>query len=145
MADLVPQRRLATADGVFAAFQGVAALAGGRLAGGQYAELITTALAVGLESAITLPSCWASSVRGMNDLLAVAIVGAQSERFYEVHLEMWNGEEWRCIQTGEIVKDRSELCWPFSSSHDSLMVHPDFKARKAIERNWTWPVESDGK
>lgn len=36
VADLVPQRRLATAYGVFAAFQGVAALAGGTLAGGLY-------------------------------------------------------------------------------------------------------------
>ncbi len=38
VADLVPQRRLATAYGVFAAFQGVAALAGGTLAGGLYSE-----------------------------------------------------------------------------------------------------------
>jgi MFS family permease len=38
VADLVPQRRLATAYGVFAAFQGVAALAGGALAGGLYTE-----------------------------------------------------------------------------------------------------------
>ncbi|MCW2710059.1 MAG: hypothetical protein JWP24_253 [Marmoricola sp.] len=38
VADLVPQRRLATAYGVFAAFQGVAALAGGTLAGGLYTE-----------------------------------------------------------------------------------------------------------
>jgi MFS family permease len=36
VADLVPQRRLATAYGVFAAFQGVAALGGGALAGGLY-------------------------------------------------------------------------------------------------------------
>jgi MFS family permease len=36
VADLVPQGRLATAYGVFAAFQGVAALAGGALAGGLY-------------------------------------------------------------------------------------------------------------
>jgi len=38
VADLVPQRRLATAYGVFAAFQGVAALVGGTLAGGLYIE-----------------------------------------------------------------------------------------------------------
>jgi MFS family permease len=38
VADLVPRRRLATAYGVFAAFQGVAALAGGTLAGGLYAD-----------------------------------------------------------------------------------------------------------
>jgi MFS family permease len=38
VADLVPQPRLATAYGVFAAFQGVAALAGGTLAGGLYTE-----------------------------------------------------------------------------------------------------------
>ena len=36
VADLVPQARLATAYGVFAAFQGTAALAGGTLAGGLY-------------------------------------------------------------------------------------------------------------
>jgi MFS family permease len=36
VADLVPQSRLATAYGVFAAFQGIAALAGGTLAGGLY-------------------------------------------------------------------------------------------------------------
>jgi MFS family permease len=36
VADLVPQPRLATAYGVFAAFQGVAALGGGALAGGLY-------------------------------------------------------------------------------------------------------------
>ncbi|MCW2761588.1 MAG: Major Facilitator Superfamily protein [Marmoricola sp.] len=38
VADLVPPTRLATAYGVFAAFQGVAALAGGTLAGGLYTE-----------------------------------------------------------------------------------------------------------
>jgi MFS family permease len=38
VADLVPQGRLATAYGVFAAFQGVAALVGGTLAGGLYTE-----------------------------------------------------------------------------------------------------------
>ena len=38
VAELVPQPRLATAYGVFAAFQGVAALAGGTLAGGLYTE-----------------------------------------------------------------------------------------------------------
>jgi MFS-type transporter involved in bile tolerance (Atg22 family) len=38
VADLAPQGRLATAYGVFAAFQGLAALAGGTLAGGLYAE-----------------------------------------------------------------------------------------------------------
>lgn len=38
VADLVPQHRLATAYGVFAAFQGIAALAGGTLAGGLYTE-----------------------------------------------------------------------------------------------------------
>jgi len=36
VADLVPHERLATAYGVFAAFQGVAALAGGALAGGLF-------------------------------------------------------------------------------------------------------------
>jgi len=49
VADLVPQGRLATAYGVFAAFQGVAALAGGTLAGGLYAEqrtLLITLVAV---------------------------------------------------------------------------------------------------
>jgi hypothetical protein len=38
VADLVPQRRLASAYGVFAAFQGVAALIGGTLAGGLYTK-----------------------------------------------------------------------------------------------------------
>jgi hypothetical protein len=38
VADLVPQRRLATAYGVFAAFQGVAAMGGGTMAGGLYTE-----------------------------------------------------------------------------------------------------------
>lgn len=38
VADLVPQPRLATAYGAFAAFQGAAALAGGTLAGGLYAD-----------------------------------------------------------------------------------------------------------
>ena len=38
VADLVPRFRLATAYGVFAAFQGVAALAGGALAGALYAN-----------------------------------------------------------------------------------------------------------
>ena len=38
VADMVPQRLLATAYGVFATFQGVAALAGGTLAGGLYAD-----------------------------------------------------------------------------------------------------------
>jgi MFS family permease len=38
VADLVPQHRLATAYGAFAAFQGTAALAGGALAGGLYTQ-----------------------------------------------------------------------------------------------------------
>ncbi len=38
LADLVPQSRLATAYGVLAAFQGIAALTRGALAGGLYAE-----------------------------------------------------------------------------------------------------------
>lgn len=46
VADLVPQRRLATAYGVFAAFQGVAALAGGTLAGGLYIEHRTLLVAL---------------------------------------------------------------------------------------------------
>lgn len=46
VADLVPQHRLATAYGVFAAFQGVAALAGGTLAGGLYAEHRTLLIAL---------------------------------------------------------------------------------------------------
>jgi MFS family permease len=57
VADLVPQPRLATAYGVFAAFQGAAALAGGVLAGGLYTEhrtmLITVvALTQGLSAAL---------------------------------------------------------------------------------------------
>ena len=46
VADLVPQRRLATAYGVFAAFQGVAALVGGILAGGLYTEHRTLLIAL---------------------------------------------------------------------------------------------------
>ena len=49
VADLVPQPRLATAYGVFAAFQGVAALVGGTLAGGLYSEhrtLLVTLIAL---------------------------------------------------------------------------------------------------
>jgi len=57
VADLVPQQRLATAYGVFAAFQGVAALVGGTLAGGLYSEhrtlLITlVALAQGFSAVL---------------------------------------------------------------------------------------------
>jgi hypothetical protein len=49
VADLVPQQLLATAYGVFAAFQGVAALVGGTLAGGLYSEhrtLLVTLIAL---------------------------------------------------------------------------------------------------
>jgi MFS family permease len=46
VADLVPRPRLATAYGVFAAFQGVAALAGGTLAGGLYTEHRTLLIAL---------------------------------------------------------------------------------------------------
>lgn len=46
VADLVPKARLATAYGVFAAFQGVAALAGGALAGGLHQHHLTTLIAV---------------------------------------------------------------------------------------------------
>jgi MFS family permease len=46
VADLVPQPRLATAYGVFAAFQGVAALVGGTLAGGLYTEHRTLLIAL---------------------------------------------------------------------------------------------------
>ncbi len=58
VADLVPQARLATAYGVFAAFQGVAALVGGVLAGGLYTEhrtlLITLVAALQVFSALLL-------------------------------------------------------------------------------------------
>jgi len=46
VADLVPQSRLATAYGVFAAFQGIAALAGGTLAGGLYTSHRTLLIVV---------------------------------------------------------------------------------------------------
>jgi MFS family permease len=46
VADLVPRPRLATAYGVFAAFQGVAALVGGTLAGGLYTEHRTLLVAL---------------------------------------------------------------------------------------------------
>jgi MFS family permease len=57
VADLVPQRRLATAYGVFAAFQGVAALVGGTVAGGLYNEhrtllLILVAVAQAVSAAL---------------------------------------------------------------------------------------------
>lgn len=58
VADLVPPRRLATAYGVFAAFQGVAALVGGTLAGGLYTEhrtlLITLVALAQVLSAVLL-------------------------------------------------------------------------------------------
>jgi MFS family permease len=58
VADLVPQARLATAYGVFAAFQGIAALVGGVLAGGLYIEhrtlLITIVAALQVISALLL-------------------------------------------------------------------------------------------
>ena len=67
VADLVPQRRLATAYGVFAAFQGVAALVGGVLAGGLYTEhrtlLITLVAFMQLCSAVLL----AVALRGGHD------------------------------------------------------------------------------
>ncbi|MCW2766572.1 MAG: major facilitator superfamily 1 [Nocardioides sp.] len=60
VADLVPQARLATAYGVFAAFQGVAALAGGSLAGALYTHhlgvlvgAVATAQAVSLGLLVT--------------------------------------------------------------------------------------------
>jgi MFS family permease len=46
VADLVPERRLATAYGVFAAFLGVASLAGGTMAGGLYVEHRTLLIAL---------------------------------------------------------------------------------------------------
>ena len=46
VADMVQPHRLATAYGIFAAFQGVAALAGGTLAGGLYAQHHTLLIAV---------------------------------------------------------------------------------------------------
>ena len=55
VADLVPQSRLATAYGVFAAFQGGAALAGGAVAGALYAHhLGLLALLVGGAQALSL-------------------------------------------------------------------------------------------
>lgn len=55
VADLVPAARLATAYGVFAAFQGGAALAGGALAGALYADGVTDlVLAIGLCQAVSL-------------------------------------------------------------------------------------------
>ncbi|MEJ7755851.1 MAG: hypothetical protein WKF83_05515 [Nocardioidaceae bacterium] len=63
VADLVPQRRLATAYGVFAAFQGVAALAGGTLAGGLYTEhrallFVLVALAQVLSAGLLMVALW---------------------------------------------------------------------------------------
>ena len=55
VADLVPAARLATAYGVFAAFQGLAALAGGVLAGALYTDGVTDlVLVIGLVQAVSL-------------------------------------------------------------------------------------------
>ena len=55
VADLVPAARLATAYGVFAAFQGGAALAGGVLAGALYTDGVTDlVLVIGLCQAVSL-------------------------------------------------------------------------------------------
>ena len=55
VADLVPAARLATAYGVFAAFQGGAALAGGVLAGALYADgVVDLVLVIGLCQAFSL-------------------------------------------------------------------------------------------
>lgn len=61
VADLVPRGSLATAYGVFAAYQGSAALAGGALAGALYADH-RRALAIGVAVAMGvayLPLRWA--------------------------------------------------------------------------------------
>ncbi|MPZ93877.1 MAG: MFS transporter [Propionibacteriales bacterium] len=59
VADLVPQHRLATAYGVFAAFQGVAALAGGTLAGGLYTDHRTLLIAlVAVAQALSAGLLW---------------------------------------------------------------------------------------
>jgi MFS family permease len=55
VADLVPKARLATAYGVFAAFQGAAALAGGLLAGALYAG-------ARLDLVLVLGACQAASM-----------------------------------------------------------------------------------
>ncbi len=57
VADLVPQSRLATAYGVFAAFQGLAALAGGTLAGGLYTEHRTLLITLVALTQVSPPSC----------------------------------------------------------------------------------------
>jgi MFS-type transporter involved in bile tolerance (Atg22 family) len=55
VADLVPSRRLATAYGVFAAYQGAAALAGGALAGWLYdGGTLDLVLVVGACQAVSL-------------------------------------------------------------------------------------------
>ena len=64
VADLVPQRRLATAYGVFAAFQGVAALAGGVLAGGLYTEHRTLLIALVAAHAVCLRAPARRGARG---------------------------------------------------------------------------------
>ncbi|MFS0885400.1 MFS transporter [Aeromicrobium sp. 179-A 4D2 NHS] len=69
VADLVPHARLATAYGVFAAYQGVAALAGGAIAGLLYAEH-RGLLAVGTAVAMVLayvPLRWALRHRTATD------------------------------------------------------------------------------
>jgi hypothetical protein len=64
VADLVPQRRLATAYGVFAAFQGLAALAGGTLAGGLYTGHRTLLIALVTVSQVLSASLLALALRG---------------------------------------------------------------------------------
>ncbi len=71
VADLVPQRRLATAYGVFAAFQGVAALAGGTLAGGLYADHLDLLVAVVALAQLLSVALLALALRGRSRPRAV--------------------------------------------------------------------------
>lgn len=64
VADLVPQHRLATAYGVFAAFQGAAALGGGALAGSLYADHRGVLVAVVAAAQVVSAGLLAAALRG---------------------------------------------------------------------------------
>ena len=71
VADLVPQSRLATAYGVFAAFQGIAALAGGTLAGGLYTTNRTLLIVVVAVSQVASAILLGVALRGRSRRTAV--------------------------------------------------------------------------
>ena len=72
VADLVPQGRLATAYGVFAAFQGVAALAGGILGGGLYSSHRTLLVVLVTILQVVSAALLALALRGRGEPNSVA-------------------------------------------------------------------------